>query len=515
MKIISVYFGSGTGFEDTLEEIKFDSKKSTSFPLLKDLNPKFIPTIQTFLTLSSFKQSIMKHECIKPGCFQCESRKLFELSSVDTESLSCGTLQNFIENQPIQLEGCEEISTFLTMIHGNNKTKCNPKCELHQIFPIFKRELSCNCGGFSGTLANDMLTSIDISLAKLVNPLNSRMSECSSSKYQTFAEISTLKKLKSQFANIIKTIFQAKKPTFFKCLNSQNHDPSFNIKSNSIDTSLLILKFDWSNVEQNTFNSMQSLIWLDGQLDLSVFSSCHSSSNLGLKTIFLTKNNKGKVISFIDNSWFKLSTKRNFQICKGRWIDTLFYIISHRYMPLYVFYEKIDVSPIIKLEPIEIGMIEFVSYQAELGENFKHGISKIYNVLDKGIPPSVYISKCVFCHNVKKLGEACEFCGFINGDWNCKKCLEFNKQILWTCRKCRADRINIDFDFTCEECLKTSVNLNFCKYCPATLCYICGKEMFSFEEIFCTVCKKYTIPFYECSLENHIVLCADCKLLAD
>ncbi|OMJ83281.1 hypothetical protein SteCoe_15805 [Stentor coeruleus] len=506
-----IFFGN----DDHFEEIIFDSKKSTSFPLFKDLNQELTPTIQTFFTLSSFKQIIMKHECINTDCFHCEIRKLFELAFVETEYLSCGAFQNFIENHSIQLKGCEGIEAFLSLIHRSSKSKCHPKCELHQAFPIFKRELSCDCGGFYGTLANDMLTSIEIPLSKLVKPFYSKINEFVNSSIGFGAEISTLIKLRFQFAHVIKNTFQAKKPNFFKCPGPQNHAPSFNIKSNTIDPSLLILKFNWNNVEQNTFNAMQSLIWLDGQFNLSEFSSCPPSNNLGLKTIFLTKKNKGKIISFIDNSWYKLSAKRNFQIYKGKWFDTLLYIISHRYMPLYIFYEKNDLPPIIILESIKIGLIERISYKAELGEDFNHQINRAYGFLGYENQLSNLTIECLYCHTTKTIGEACDNCGFINGDWDCSKCLEFNKKQLWTCRKCRADRINSDFDYNCEKCLKTSVNINYCKYCPSTMCFICEKEMFSYEEIFCTVCKCNTVPAYGCALENHSVFCIACKSLAE
>ncbi|OMJ72605.1 hypothetical protein SteCoe_28903 [Stentor coeruleus] len=511
MSVFEVIFTNST----PIQEVEFDSKKSANLPLLKDLNQKFIPAIQTFLTLSSFKQLITEHKCTKSDCFHCEIRKLFDTDLISTKYISCGTLQNFIEIHSIHLEESEGISNFLNMIHGNDNKICHPKCELHQAFPIFKRELSCDCGAFFGALANDMLTSLKIPLKQLIKPFNSRMGEFNAINIMAIADISTLRSLRFQFANVIKNAFQTKKPSFFKCPSAKNHEPAFNIKSTNTDPSLLVLKFNWNNVEQNTFNAMQSLMWLDGQFNLSEFSSCPPSKNLSLKTIFLTKNDKGKTITFINNSWYKLSTKRNFQIHKGKWLDTLFYIISHRYIPHYAFYEKIDAPPIIKLEPIEIGYIERVSYLAELGENLKGGLSKAYYYLDHGFLSSSNMIMCLNCHKMKVLGEACEACGFINGDWNCSKCLEFNKQILWTCRNCRADRINVDYDYYCEECFKTSTNLSFCKYCPPTICFICGKEMFSYEEIFCTVCKYDTIPFHECSSSNNSVLCSNCKSFAE
>lgn len=497
----------------SIEKINFKSYKSLDFYKIIDLGPNLTPTMQTFLTLNNLKESIIQHICSNPQCIQCCLKNLYHYSSNKNSIISFKSFQNIIEQLSNSISAEDPISLILKLIHGNSKLKCNPRCSLHNIFPLFRKEQSCSCGVFFGAIANDTSFYVEVPLSNILRPICSAYNQFLLPHYcciTNLIELSTLKKLKFLFSSTLKNALIKKEVEFFKCPEVPSCiTTKLTVIPDIEDPSLLIIKFNWTSIEDNSFNAAQTLIWLKSKTEFSEFSNCPQSSNLSLKTIYFTKNSKGKVITFSNNTWFKLSSKRNYEIYKGNWFDVIIFSLLKKYIPRYAFYEKSNTTPQTNLANFEKTFIELLSYKILIGENIENFISKIYVMADR-IIYSDLSTHCNGCCNTRTAGEECPVCCYLGGDWICFKCQESNEYLSMICKNCHGDRINVSWNHDCEKCGKVSINVNYCKYCPKSECSICSKELFSRELVFCINGNKSSTP-NDCNGLGHSFLCLDCK----
>lgn len=440
-----------------------------------------------------FLSKVKEHSCSNLNCFKC-FLGIVRRGEGDRGSEKIEYLVKYFKGS----ESATQIYDYICeKIHLGKSRKCKPLCFIHTDYPIFFENGICECGVTMKLIRNDLLFKFSIDVSKIKRNYVTDISyllEPDIKFRESYINQSLIKHTLRKLPNFLTKILSESK-ILHECESKLNL--SREIKSENFK--FFCFSFDWSNISKNPLNSLFALSILTSSIDLSQIFDSSLKSTLNISSIiFEDASGNSLLVTSRDHSWCFYYNSIFYKIKTGTCHDLLFFMARNYLCPVLVFYDSYS-SGYINWSPNIFAFLEFNSISIGIMNNYQYWIDNIENSLkDLALKMDLIRNICKSCKCEKRLTESCGNCGFIEGDWVCIKCGEDNEGDYWLCWSCNQLRIKFENEnFYCDECRKISLDINYCLYCPLKSCFICEKEIFAFEKVYCEICSKFTSSFYD------------------